>query len=200
MSEKNPDPFSNLPRRSMFAVDPVARKAAPIETAMQDRALENAFKQEVSARAAMNKALEDAMRIIPDPAPGEFHKVYHEDGKVKIARIPEYELQRVGDGVALLSMSHPNGPGLKRGRPTNAQRKASDDDIETVEIEISPEEVLRVPSISNADVDKVKASFPTPLSEVALKRKRGRPVADKPWEREGISRMTWYRRKKEAAK
>lgn len=28
-------------------------------------------------------------------------------------------------------------------------------------------------------------------------KKRGRPVADKPWEREGISRMTWYRRRKE---
>lgn len=33
----------------------------------------------------------------------------------------------------------------------------------------------------------------------ALKPKRGRPPADKPWEAEGISRMTWYRRAKAGA-
>ena len=28
------------------------------------------------------------------------------------------------------------------------------------------------------------------------KSKRGRPVAPKPWEAEGVSRMTWHRRQK----
>lgn len=31
---------------------------------------------------------------------------------------------------------------------------------------------------------------------LAAKKPRGRPVAPKPWEAEGISRMTWYRRQK----
>ena len=31
-------------------------------------------------------------------------------------------------------------------------------------------------------------------------RKPGRPVAPKPWIEAGVSRMTWYRRQKEAAK
>lgn len=33
-----------------------------------------------------------------------------------------------------------------------------------------------------------------------MPRKRGRPVAPKPWEAEGISRMTYYRRQKKGKK
>lgn len=33
-------------------------------------------------------------------------------------------------------------------------------------------------------------------AEKGLKRKRGRPVAPKPWIEAGVSRMTWHRRQK----
>jgi len=36
-------------------------------------------------------------------------------------------------------------------------------------------------------------------AEKKAARKRGRPIADKPWEREGVSRMTWYRNRKKGA-
>ena len=43
---------------------------------------------------------------------------------------------RSPDGVALTSVAHPKGPGLKRGRPTNERRAAAKAAIEEIEIEL----------------------------------------------------------------
>lgn len=51
------------------------------------------------------------------------------------------------------------------------------------------------PALEGTKVADNLAVAKAAIEELA-KRKRGRPVAPKPWEAEGISRMTWYRRKK----
>lgn len=84
----------------------------------------------------------------------------------------------VGDGVALISISHPKGPALKRGRPTKEVAKRRADAIETIEIVIDKRRRvgLKVGRPRIEDRDKTLA-------------------ATKPWLSLGMSRRTWFDRK-----
>ena len=49
--------------------------------------------------------------------------------------------------------------------------------------------------VAKASASPVEGQVAPTAAELP-KRKAGRPVAPKPWLAEGVSRMTWYRRKK----
>jgi hypothetical protein len=84
----------------------------------------------------------------------------------------------IGDGVALKSVAHPKGAGLKRGRPTKERSAAAKAALEMIEIELQT------------------SGTPLRVGRPRVEDRAKTLEATKPWLALGMSRRTWFARRK----
>ena len=129
-------------------------------------------------------------KLTADPFPDLRRRALFADAPVSAGR-PDDDVERVNaDAIRKRrgDLERRLNAGLRIGQAVLAREEEGGE----TEREVMPVEDRR------RSIHATVESRPTADEKPAVGRKRGRPVADKPWEREGVSRMTWYRRRAKA--